>query len=75
MRVERERVGWVAYIGDLTPFALDGIAEVFLDHAHGGNGVRTEGLDDLQRSHQAIRVDLLEDRIQFVSGFLEDCGA
>ena len=63
------------YIGDLAPLALDGVAEVFLDHAHGGDGVGAEGLDDLQGGHQAVVVDLLEDGVEFVAGLLEDFGA
>lgn len=50
--------------------ARDGGAEVGFNHAHGRNAVGGEGLDDLQRRHQVVLVDFLEDGVELRA---EDC--
>lgn len=58
----------VCYLGS---FALDGIAQVLFHHAHCGDGVGAQCLDDLQGRHQMVFVDFLQDCGEFVTGLFQ----
>lgn len=63
------------YIGYLLPFSFDCIAQILLDHAHRGNRVGAESLNDLQRRHQAVFIDFLQHEPKLIAGFFEDLRA
>lgn len=64
-----------AYRGNILVFTVDVFAEVFLYTAHSYDCVVAECLDHLQWGEEAVLVNALEDRIQFVTCFFKNLRA